>query len=102
MVLVLEYLIAGAPHLRPLKRHWPAEAFPTFAPFVKQTHQTGVHLGRERVRGVCKKSTSATLVPLVAVLRTPPTVRRALSHARPARPRRVGARCVCFMQTPPS
>ena len=61
--------------------------------------QTGVQVGRERVRGVLKKSTEATIVPRVASIPPPPTSPMARSTLRPSSTGRVGARSFCSMKT---
>ena len=61
--------------------------------------ETGGHLGRESVRCVLKKRTSATIVPLVASSPPPQTSLRALSTLLPWSTVLAVARSLCSMKT---
>jgi transposase len=64
--------------------------------------QTGVPLGRERVRGVLKKTRSATVVPRGGSIPPPPTSRMPRSHSLPWRSGLAGARSFGSTKLQPS
>src|SRR6266699_2059754 len=57
--------------------------------------QTGVHRGRESVRGVLKKTREATVVPQGGSIPTPRTSRMPHSHSLPWSTERARARLLC-------
>jgi len=63
---------------------------------------TGVHLGRESVRGVLQKQREAPIALPVASIPPPLTSRMVRVNGPPSSPRRAVARSVCSMKTKPS
>src|SRR4029453_3445807 len=54
MVIFLSYFIAGDPHMRTLKLHFPDDALPTLDTFVKQNKEARVFRRAQAVRHVVK------------------------------------------------